>query len=229
MNQKYDDKGLNIADPSDILGFKNDYITLLQQTALTQIVRTGTGPSLDVGCGTGRMTRFFNSLGYTTCGLDPSLRLLQSAKTKDPKGLWCVGALPDMPFRSHSLENVFLINVLRPLHLLGIKSASADLVRLLRGGGRLIVLDNIAPGNTKYVEHDWIINHFSDLGLQLESVTPIRFGRRLLTYLIQFGFIPKRFFPSIAAREISRAANANLNEVSSSYLNVVYVFRKPRG
>lgn len=224
---KYDDQGINVADPNDLLGFKSSYITLLQQIALSEIVGTGTGLSLDVGCGTGRMTYFFNSLGYTTCGIDPSTRLILSARKNYPDGIWCSAALPDMPFRSQYFENIFLINVIRSLHLLGIKNASGSLTSLLSKDGRLIVLDNISPGKIEYVEHDWIIEHFTNLGLKLDSITPIRFGRRALTYLIQFGLVPRCLFPRIAEREIAKAAHVNLRRANSSYVNVIYVFRKP--
>lgn len=225
--EHYDDHGLNLADPQDSLGYKSAYITLLQQMALTRIVGHGSGVAVDIGCGTGRMTRFFASLGYTVIGLDPSVRLLRMGARENSDSVWCVGALPKLPLRDISVDNVFLINVLRPLYLLSRLESSADAARVVASGGRLVVLDNIAPGNSDYVEHEWIVQHFARAGLYLESATPIRFGRRLMTYCIRYGIVPRGLFRRIAAREIVQAGRITPSQIRGSYMNVVYVFRRP--
>jgi hypothetical protein len=91
----------------------------------------------------------------------------------------------------------------------------------------MVVLDNIAPGNKDYIEHEWLIDFFTRTDLRLESATPIRFGRRWMTYLIRYGLVPTQLFRRIAAREIELAGRIEPERIRGSYMNVVYVFRRP--
>lgn len=222
----FDDSGLNVADPNDRLGVKADYITMLQSMALEALVPEGNGRALEIGCGHGRLTQAITGLGFETIGLDPSLRLLQLARERLPGQPFCVGALPNLPFADMSFEAVFLINVLRVLHLLEIKETVDDVARIIAPDGRLIVLDNLRNGDDRYVTDDWIIDRFQGLGLRLEARQPVRRGRWLGVLAVRYGLIPRSWLPKLARYELARMAKRT-HIPCWTYDNVVYVFRKP--
>lgn len=224
---EFDDFGLNVADPADRLGIKSEYISLLQKRALTELVGRGQGYSLEIGCGYGRLTSLFAELGYNSIGLDPSLRLLRAAHRVDGDFELCAGALPNLPFRDSIFTAVSLLNVLRPLHLLGIKDACVDAVRLLRPGGRLIVLENIRSGDPRYVEEAWLVGTFEDRGLTLRKRVAIRSGRWPMIYAIRYGLVPRRLLPAVASWEIERMSDTRRSP-RWTYHNVVFEFELGR-
>lgn len=219
----FDDHGLNVADPADSLGAKSEYITVLQEQALTEIIGNGLGHALEVGCGFGRLTPLFDRLGYSVIGLDPSIRLLRAAKRNSVGVDLCAGALPDLPLRNDAFDLVLLLNVLRPLHLLGIKDVCSGVTRVLRPGGRLLVLENIRARDARYVAEDWIVEKFSDQGMHLKRRVAIRASRWPMIYAIRYGLVPRRFLPTIATWEIRRMS-AVCRAPHWSYHNVVFEF-----
>jgi SAM-dependent methyltransferase len=221
----FDDSGINVADPKDRRGLKTDYISALQ-THFLQTHYRGSGLALELGCGFGRLTPAIESLGYDTVALDPSLRLLKFARHRMPCAMLCAGGLPDLPFIDNAFSAVFLINVLRPLHLLGIKEVVDGIPRVLAPGGRLVLLDNLRRGDARYVEETWIRERFCGLGLELTSRRAIRSGRWPGIFAIRYGLVPKKWFQKMAAWEIARLSSCE-RAPWWTYHNVVFEFRKP--
>lgn len=222
----FDDSGINVADPNDRLGLKADYISLVQELALQSLVPDGRGRALEIGCGYGRLTPTIVRLGFEVIGIDPSLRLLRLAQARLPGQHFCVGALPNLPFPDAGFEAAFLINVLRPLHLMGIKEVVDDVGRVIAPGGRLIILDNLRDGDTRYVTDEWIIDRFQRLGLELVARRAVRRGRWLGVLAIRHGLVPRIWLPAIARHELARMAKRT-RIPRWTYDNVIYVFRKP--
>lgn len=221
---RFDDDGINLADPHDARGHKTEYITQLQALALERYLGRGTGSALDLGCGYGRMTQAIAQLGYSTVGLDPSARVLRNT-CPGAGARWCVGRLPQLPFPDGAFSVVLLLNVIRALHLLDSKDVCADAARVLSRGGRLVVLDNIREGDDRYVSERWFIDFFGAAGLVLKQRVAIRASRNPLIYLIRYGFVPRRFFARLACAEIGRMARKKAAP-RWSYHNVLYVFER---
>jgi SAM-dependent methyltransferase len=62
--------------------------------------------ALDFGCGTGRSTRFLQTLGFTTIGVDIAEEMITIAQHLDPKGIYQVikdGDFNRVPSRSYDL------------------------------------------------------------------------------------------------------------------------------
>jgi SAM-dependent methyltransferase len=222
---EYDDAGINLADQNDHLGRKTEYISRLQQEALVRYVGKGHGVALDVGCGYGRMTHRISELGYQVIGIEPSLRVLRYASRRWPKFCWLVGKLPDLPVAGASAELVLLLNVVRPLHLLGLRDLCAGAARAVAPGGRLVVLDNIRAADARYVEEDWFLEFFKNEGMVLERRVSIRASRWPMIYLVRYGVIPESWFDRLIAWELRRMARRT-RLPRWSYQNVLFIYRK---
>lgn len=221
----YDDQGINLADPHDRLGRKTEYITRLQLQALEMYVGKGIGRAIDLGCGYGRMTAGIAELGFRMVGMDPSVRVLKYARQANPALDWCAGKLPDLPFAEGSQDVVFLLNVIRSLHLMGIEEVCVGVAKVLAPGGRLVVIDNILAGDERYVEEAWFTDFFAGQGLTLRRRVAIRSGRNPWIYLIRFGLIPDSWLDRIARWEIGRMARRTAAP-RWTYHNVLFVFER---
>lgn len=222
----FDDAGRNLVDPNDRSGFKTDYISLIQSKALAEYVGQGVGGlALDVGCGYGRMSGVLHSLGWNTVGLDPSLRILKAAKKNLSEPHWCCGGLPDMPFARASFDLVVLQNLLRALHLHGELGLVEGVSELIKGNGRVVVVDNIRDGHSSYVPERWIVEKFEADGLKLIRRVAIRKARWWGIYAVRYGLIPKSLHERLANFELRRMAKKTANP-RWQYYNVMYVFQR---
>lgn len=221
----YDDKGINLADPHDALGYKTEYISILQKKALERYVGKSNGNALDVGCGYGRMAECLGELGYHVTGVEPSERVISVAAQHQPEHCWKVGALPDLPVAKESFELVCLFNVARALHLMDIADVCSPLPEYVKPGGRLVIVDNIRHGDKRYLPEVWFDNFFLRDNLKLVTKKPIRASRWFMIYLIRYGLIPRKWFNRIADWELNKMANETTTP-KFSYYNYIYVFEK---
>lgn len=223
----YDDAGINLADPHDTRGHKTRYITVLHVEALRRLLAPVAGDAMDVGCGYGRMSRELAQLGYRrVIGVDPSSRLVAVAKEQYPELDFLAGALPNLPVSDASFHTLFLLNVLRSLHLTGVLEVARGAAKPLAAGGRLVVLDNVRVRHPDYIPEKNIVSLFESTGLRLVSRTVIRGARWPWTYLIQFGLIPRRWYLLIARFELIWM-RLYPGRPRLQYHNVVWVFQKP--
>lgn len=110
--------------------------------------------ALDFGCGAGRSTRFLQSLGFRTTGVDVSPAMLAHARARDPSGSYLevpdgdlsvlAGRQFDLVFCAYPFDNI--AGETRRVGLL------RDLAALLDSEGRLI---NLVSAPALY-HHDWL-------------------------------------------------------------------------
>lgn len=227
-NIDYDQNGLNILDPKDILGKKSEYITLLQSKAIDRYLPAGdsTKTAVDLGCGYGRLTPFIARKGWRVIGIDPDPALIQAARQEHPSLEFKVGGLPDLPVDNGQIDLLVMHNLFRPLHLMKQLGLLSGFEKYMSPQGELYVVDNIWVGNPKYVAERALINIIETQGFQLEATIPIRAGRWWLTYLIWAGLINKKFFDNIAERELARMRAKGNRRSSWQYYNVIFKFRR---
>ena len=110
--------------------------------------------ALDFGCGAGRSTRFLKKLGFQAVGIDIAPSMIELAKEADPGGryeLIADGDFGRFPPGSFDLVlSAFAFDNIADHKQRG--ALLAGLRRLLRRGGRVVLLDSAAEIYT----HEWL-------------------------------------------------------------------------
>src|SRR2546423_9238430 len=97
------------------------------------------GRALDVACGTGRHAAWLVEAGHRVEGIDRSDAMLAIARTKVPSGSFRIGDMEALPFGDDEFD--IGITALALTHLADPTAAIAELARVVRPGGRVIVTD----------------------------------------------------------------------------------------
>lgn len=93
---------------------------------------------LDAGCGDGRYLRALDDeLPERIAGVDISERILETAHAAIPRAQLRQGNLEALPFDDAAFDLVLCTQVIE--HVLDAAAGAAELVRVLRGGGRLVI------------------------------------------------------------------------------------------
>jgi SAM-dependent methyltransferase len=125
----------------------NEAIDRLQLRAMRRALRVAAllpgARVLDVGCGTGRWIRRFAEMGFQPIGIDPTLGMLDLARHRAPADQLTAGIAQQLPFADASFNCVSDVTVVQHIPL-GIQSqALREMVRVLKPGGSLILLELI--------------------------------------------------------------------------------------
>ncbi|WP_433684706.1 class I SAM-dependent methyltransferase [Nocardia sp. CA-119907] len=117
-------------------------------------VLSGAGPGdlvLDIGCGTGYLTRRLAAVvgSGTVVGLDPSAAVLDHARriTKEPNCTYTVGVAESLSAQDNSFDVVANCLMLHHLPEDLRATALAEMRRVLRPGGRLLIGEFRPPAN----------------------------------------------------------------------------------
>jgi SAM-dependent methyltransferase len=97
------------------------------------------GRALDAACGTGRHAAFLAARGQRVAGVDTSPAMLARARTRVPGATLVVGSLAALPIPTSSID--VTVCALALMHLPDLRPAIAELARVLRPGGRLVISD----------------------------------------------------------------------------------------
>jgi len=94
---------------------------------------------LDLGCGTGHFANYMQGKEFEVHAIDPSIKMLEFARTNFPQINFIEGVASSLPFPDNFFELVISIEVLRYLDTMDIKQAYAEMYRVLKPGGRILV------------------------------------------------------------------------------------------
>jgi len=112
---------------------------------------------LDIGCGRGRWLGFYKSLGAIPLGLDLSKDAVNICKKKNFKAI--VGDCRHLPFNDSSFDVVNSVAVLLHLTFEDQKIAAKEIMRILKPGGLLILLECTRNDSSPHVfcrsEESW--------------------------------------------------------------------------
>ena len=95
--------------------------------------------ALDAACGTGRHADFLAARGHRVAGVDRSPAMLAHARARVPQATLAVGSLVALPIADASVD--VAVCALALMHLPELRPAVAELARVLRPGGVLVVSD----------------------------------------------------------------------------------------
>jgi SAM-dependent methyltransferase len=95
------------------------------------------GRALDAACGTGRHARHLAERGHEVLGIDLSPEMLSRAAAKVPEAEFAEGDLRRIPAQAEQFDLV--VCALAIAHLPDIRTAVAELARVLTPGGRLVI------------------------------------------------------------------------------------------
>jgi SAM-dependent methyltransferase len=97
------------------------------------------GVALDAACGTGRHAAHLAARGHRVIGVDSSPDMLAHARARVPGATFHEGTLDRLPLPSASVD--LAVCALALAHLPDLRPAFAELARVLRPGGHLVVTD----------------------------------------------------------------------------------------
>lgn len=117
------------------------------------------GTYLDIGCGTGNYTCKLQKRGFKFIGIDPSGKMLDIAKSRNPKIDWRTGTAENTGLSDQSVDGI--IATLTVHHWRDLEKAFAELFRIIKPGG-LIVIFTSTPRQMK----GYWLNHYFPKMLQ---------------------------------------------------------------
>jgi ubiquinone/menaquinone biosynthesis C-methylase UbiE len=97
------------------------------------------GIALDAACGTGRHARYLHARGHRLIGVDASAAMLEVAREALPEADLRLGDLTALPLETASVDLV--VYSLALTHCEDLGPPIAELARVVRPGGRLVVSD----------------------------------------------------------------------------------------
>jgi SAM-dependent methyltransferase len=97
------------------------------------------GEVLDAACGSGRHSAYLAARGHAVTGVDQSADMLAMARQKVPGGRFLPGDLSALPLDDASVDAALCALAL--VHVADIRQAIAELARVVRPGGRIVVTD----------------------------------------------------------------------------------------
>ena len=136
-------------------------------------VRLDGARALDVGCGFGRWTRWMAGLGASALGVDPTEGMLEAARRASDESVdFRRMSATALDLADASFDVVTCITVIQHLETSEQEAAVAEIARVLRPGGRAVVLDLIDLGDRGKIVYprsapDWI-RLYASHGLTVE-------------------------------------------------------------
>jgi SAM-dependent methyltransferase len=117
----------------------NPLIALEEPVVQRLLADAPPGRALDAACGTGRHTAFLAARGHRVAGVDTSPAMLARARPRVPGATLAVASLTALPVPGASVD--VAVCALALMHLPDLRPAIAELARVVRPGGRLVLSD----------------------------------------------------------------------------------------
>ncbi|GAB5406584.1 MAG: class I SAM-dependent methyltransferase [Aureliella sp.] len=160
---------------------------------------------LDLGCGEGRYSRILNAKGAVVTGIDPVPKFIERARALDQDSNYVEGTAESLCFPDEYFDIV--LSYLSFVDIEGLKDAASEIVRVLRRGGKLVIvsISNVASTSTGWVKdesgnkkHRVVDRYMDELAIELElkGVRVTNYHRPLSYTLGLFlgqGFVLSRF------------------------------------
>lgn len=117
-----------------------DALTLIRETFAPLAGKA----MLDIGCGTGTLTRALTEDGAVVTGIDPGPEALAKARSLVPAARFEAASAEALPFPDGQFDGAVMMNSLH--HVPDPAKALGEAARVLRREGRLVVIEPLASG-----------------------------------------------------------------------------------
>lgn len=161
-------------------------VVVAEERAVKPMLDSVGGVVADIGCGTGRHTKYLKDRGVDVFGLDQSPEMLARARQTDSDLRLCQAELLSLPFPDAAFDGAVCALVLA--HFDDLEPALAEIARVVRDRGSIVISD-IHPfavalgGHAAYsdsyetfgvirnyfLSHSAYLRAFRALGLQVEA------------------------------------------------------------
>jgi SAM-dependent methyltransferase len=123
----------------DSIGERGDWGRehVLDPVMLGRVAAGRYGSALDVGCGEGRFCRMLRAAGVAATGIDPTPRLVEQARRRDPSGDYRLGNAERLEFEPASFDLV--VSYLTLIDIDDFRAAISEMVRVLKPSGSLLI------------------------------------------------------------------------------------------
>lgn len=124
----------------------NRFYAYFQHRAVTRMLadqRLAGVRALDVGCGSGRWSRWLRDRGAQVTGIDPTAAMLETAERLSPGVEFRRMSATNIDVPPESFDFVLSVTVIQHLQPDEQVAAAASMCRVLKPGGRLFLLDLI--------------------------------------------------------------------------------------
>ncbi|MEL6633330.1 MAG: class I SAM-dependent methyltransferase [Bacteroidota bacterium] len=112
---------------------------------------------LDIGCGTGNYTSVLTQSGGQFIGVDPSARMLEMAKEKDPTIDWLIGTAESLEMPAESVDGILASLTLH--HWDSLPNGFRHLYAALKTGGRMVIFTSTPDQMEGY----WLNHYFPQM------------------------------------------------------------------
>ena len=112
---------------------------------------------LDIGCGTGNYTIALATAGLKMIGVEPSEKMLKTARTRHQQIQWMKGRAEQIPLADDSVHGI--VGTLTLHHWTTIEQTFKELCRVLKAGGRLVFFSS----DPQQMKGYWLNHYFPDM------------------------------------------------------------------
>ena len=137
-----------LAYDSDARAYADEWHDQPPPVDLHAVVREffASGPTADIGCGSGRDTAWLSANGYPAVGYDASTGLLEEARRRYPGLTFVEAALPELDdLEAGSFANVLCETVIMHLPVADVGPSVHRILALLQPGGTLYLSWRVTP------------------------------------------------------------------------------------
>jgi SAM-dependent methyltransferase len=134
--------------------------------AVDWLLPAGAATVLDLGAGTGKLTRALTARGLDVIAIDPSPRMLDQLRSAVPDAVVHQGSAEDIPLADASVDAIL---VAQAWHWVDQDKALPSVARVLRPGGTLGLVWNIRDERAGWVERLTKVMHQAEGEAFIES------------------------------------------------------------